>query len=352
MVRRRRAFTLIELLVVIAIIAVLIALLLPAVQSAREAARRSQCLNNLKQLGLGMHNYHQATNTFPLGSSLVRRFGPPPGGVATWNNWSAVSMMLPYMEQGPLYNSINFSFETSAAVAENTTSTFTAVSGFLCPSDGNAGKKTGNLNSYYASVGTSAAVFGDYPQVPDNSGRCETPGMFGFRTSYEIATVTDGTTNTIAFSEGLASSVLNKLAPGNIIMAAGNQGDIFPDATGNMGPITTALDLCTTKFRTGNEISLTHGHYWAVGHMGSTMFNTIVTPNSAKYPWGGCRRDCGGGCDAAALNYSNAQSQHPGGVNTLMADGSVKFIKDSVNQATWMALGTKANGEVISADAY
>ena len=339
---KRRGFTLIELLVVIAIIAVLIALLLPAVQAAREAARRSQCINNLKQMGLGIHNYHQTQDCFPLGSSRTNN--------ASWNNWSAQSMMLPYMEQGPIYNAINFSWEVTQPA--NTTVTFTTINVFLCPSDTNAGKITGNRNSYYASVGTSAAVYGDYPQVPANSGMCNTPGLFALRVSYSIASATDGTSNTIAFSEGLASPTLNNRARGNIIMNAGNTGDIFPDASGNMVPITAALQLCTTKFIAGNDISLTHGHYWAVGHMSSTMFNTIVTPNNPQYPWGACRRDCGGGCDAASTNYSNAQSLHPGGVNVLMGDGSVKFIKDSISQPIWMALGTKANGEVISADAY
>src|SRR3979411_2635614 len=106
---RRSGFTLIELLVVIAIIAVLIALLLPAVQSAREAARRAQCVNNLKQIGLAIHNYHSTHTQFPMGDSLNVQGGTP-ADLALWNSWSAHGLMLGYMEQQPLYNAINFSF--------------------------------------------------------------------------------------------------------------------------------------------------------------------------------------------------------------------------------------------------
>src|SRR3954453_11660663 len=141
----RPGFTLIELLVVIAIIGVLIALLLPAVQAAREAARRSQCTNNLKQLGLGLHNYHQGVGSFPMGSSRANG--------ATWNNWSAQGLMLPYMEQQAIYNAINFNWEVTQSV--NTTAAYTTISSFLCPSDGNAGNITGLLNSYTGSCGTS-----------------------------------------------------------------------------------------------------------------------------------------------------------------------------------------------------
>ena len=110
--------------------------------------------------------------------------------------------------------------------------------------------------------------------------------------------------------------------------------------------------MCTSKYMTGTNTSLTHGHYWCVGSMCSTLFNTIVTPNNPQYPWGACRQDCSSGCDAASTNYSNLQSNHSGGCNVLMGDGSVKFVKNSISIATYWAIGTKANGEVVGSDQY
>ena len=166
--RSLRGFTLIELLVVIAIIAVLIALLLPAVQSAREAARRAQCTNNLKQIGLAMHNYNTANNTFPPGTSAT--FNPlnvNNGGslCMAWSSWSAQSLMLPYLEQTPIYNAANFMLDPiNDPQGYNTTAFFTKINAFLCPSDGNAGQgQSGTnamLNSYYASIGTTDLAAG------------------------------------------------------------------------------------------------------------------------------------------------------------------------------------------------
>src|SRR5208282_723912 len=152
--RSRRGFTLIELLVVIAIIAVLIALLLPAVQSAREAARRAQCVNNLKQIGLAIHNYHTASNTFPPGSAASYNTYNP--GCVAWMGWSAQGLMLPYLEQSSIYNAANFSYDSWNDNATNQTARDTRIAAFICPSDTNAGQSTGQtgsplLNNYYAS---------------------------------------------------------------------------------------------------------------------------------------------------------------------------------------------------------
>src|SRR5947209_7877310 len=170
--KTHRGFTLIELLVVIAIIAVLISLLLPAVQSAREAARRAQCINNMKQIGLGMHNYHTANGSFPLGGT-VTSVGPGGGYAAgystSWGTWSAHALMLGYMEQQPLYNSANFSWAVVMGPGWNINLTVgnSMLNVFLCPSDNLApiavpagDQWAGRLNNYFASVGTTLAYQG------------------------------------------------------------------------------------------------------------------------------------------------------------------------------------------------
>ncbi len=346
---QRRGFTLIELLVVIAIIGVLIALLLPAVQAAREAARRSQCVNNLKQIGLGIHNYGSATGSFPLGSSWIVNSV----GTYNWDNWSAHAMMLPYLEQRSIYNAINFAFPAADTCgtcpgASNTTAIYTKINSFLCPSDPNAAGANGMLNDYYACIGTTTNSNND-------NGPTSTSGMFAWRTAYSFKDVTDGLANTIAYSEGLCSAPQAVAKKGNIQMNAQTNGNAeMYDANTNPVFVLAALQTCTTKFMTAPpaDISTTHGHYWSVGHTAATMFNTIVTPNDTKNPSGACRRDCNGGCDSASCAFSNAQSAHSGGVNVLMGDGSVRFIKDSIALATWWALGTRSNGEAIDANSY
>lgn len=362
----RRGFTLIELLVVIAIIGVLIALLLPAVQAAREAARRAQCSNNLKQIGLGIHNYASATGSFPLGSSWIISPLPSAGNFA-WENWSAHSMMLPYLEQQPLYNAINFMFPAVGPEVDNawgvvnSTVVYTKINTFLCPSDPNAGVPNGTngtygmmRNCYFGSVGTTTDTNRDAV-----SGPIETTGMFAFRTAYSFKDLTDGTANTVAFAEGLCSPPPPGTAKrGNAQMGVGwptsPTTPELPDANADPATVLAALQRCTSTFLTvpPNNISPTHGHYWSVGHMSNTLFNTIVTPNDPKNPWGACRRDGDGTSDAADAAFSNAQSYHAGGINVLMGDGSVRFVKDSISQATWWALGTRGKGELVSADQF
>jgi prepilin-type N-terminal cleavage/methylation domain-containing protein/prepilin-type processing-associated H-X9-DG protein len=351
----RRGFTLIELLVVIAIIAVLIALLLPAVQAAREAARRSQCVNNLKQIGLGLHNYHSSTNVFPMGCSLTHLYGSPasdPCQYATWNNWSAHSLMLPYLEQGSISSSINFSLEGPGEGTNANATAYNAKIGvFLCPSDGNAGTAgragSPNINSYNGSIGTTTYVDADCVNPGD------TTGVFGYRVCYGLRDTTDGSSNTIAFSEALCSPSTSLATRGQLIMGAGNTGDQVFDVNslGWTFLVNGGLATCQKAFVASN-ISNTHGHYWAVGSSGATLFNTVIPPNSTQYAWGGCRNWCSASCDAADMAYSNAQSNHSGGCNFMMADGSVRFIKSTVAVATYWALGTRANGEVIDASSY
>jgi prepilin-type N-terminal cleavage/methylation domain-containing protein/prepilin-type processing-associated H-X9-DG protein len=375
--KTRRGFTLIELLVVIAIIAVLIALLLPAVQAAREAARRSQCVNNLKQIGLALHNYHQTADKFPPGHS--QSFSGPGSFNAGWTEWSAQAMMLPYMEQTPVYNSINFDFCGGYSYGSwcNATAWTSVINTFLCPSDNNSGnghppQGTGNpnTNNYRGSVGTTSQSQwnqGQPGQVacgyasggPNWQGQNPgcipySTGLFVYWFSNGIRDVVDGTSNTVAFSESLVGDQSGKVTkPNNAVTGVGGafNFDVADASSLPLASLTQALQACTTAYQSGSNISTTPGCRWGWGATTITLFHTIVPPNSKQYPWNSCRSSCGG-CGADDSSYSNAQSNHSGGVNVLMTDGSVRFIKDSVNMRTWMAIGTKAGNETVSADSY
>ncbi len=336
-----RGFTLIELLVVIAIIAVLIALLLPAVQAAREAARRAQCVNNLKQIGLALHNYHSSYDTFPMGSSKNMQ------SLGVYNAQHGVSVhaqILGFLGEMPLYNAINFNWgmnaNTTAGPIQSTVY-LTRVKEFLCPSDANAGVT--NLNSYNDSIGTT--TIDAVQQTATGSS-----GMFTFWRSYGIPSITDGTSNTVAFSEALVGDNTT-----NWTKAAGivNLGSLpataeILDASSNLPAIQAGLQACNTAWtnRSGT-LNTGRGNYWFHGTEAQTMFNTVVPPNSKTYPWAYCSD---GQIGAAA--FSSANSNHAGGVNVLVGDGSVKFVKDSVSQQVWFALGTRAGGEVLSSDSY
>ena len=337
----KRGFTLIELLVVIAIIAVLIALLLPAVQAAREAARRAQCVNNLKQIGLGMHNYHSSQDRFPLGSACSG-FGATVG-CASWNGHSAQALMLGYMEQTQIYNAINFSHTSvdccgNVGTNVNSTALYTKLNFYLCPSDANAGNV--NLSSYHGSTGTNSQSYAGI-----------TTGVFSFSSTYGLRDITDGSSNTIAFGEvlvGDTSNVATKRSNG-VVNASGVVGYADVENSGLLWQ--TDLNSCLAAYLTaapGTNLLNSVGQFWSVG--GEALFNTIVPPTSQQYKFGFCK--AGGGGAAEGGQYVNASSNHSGGSNFLFADGSVKFIKSSISIPTYWSIGTRANGEVVSSDAY
>jgi len=375
---RARGFTLIELLVVIAIIAVLIALLLPAVQAAREAARRAQCTNNLKQIGLAIHNYHTANNTFPPGASAsFNSINPSNGGspCIAWTGWSAQALMLPFLEQTPIYNAANFYFDPiNDPQSYNTTAFYTKINAFLCPSDGNAGSSGSGgssacINSYYASIGTTnyanaGTVNGS--SISQCNGGTGSTGVFYYATSYGIQNITDGTSNTVAYSESLAgtngNNRVNYSSGVNVTIAGPSVYDAWQTITTipatAPGPLmASALTSCSTAWATataGTSLSTNKGWYWAWGADTMSMFNTIVPPSSTQFTWGACRFGCSG-CGVQSADHSNitnANSNHPGGANVMMADGSVHFIKSSIAMQTWWQLGTRADGEIISSDSY
>jgi prepilin-type N-terminal cleavage/methylation domain-containing protein/prepilin-type processing-associated H-X9-DG protein len=350
--RSRRGFTLIELLVVIAIIAVLIALLLPAVQAAREAARRLQCVNNLKQIGLGLLNYEQAIGSFPIGSS-ANLFSVNPNVYAGPHGLSAHAQMLPFLELTALYNSINMCFGVAAGQVPtgpiNSTAYGTKVAMFICPSDPNAPNVVGidpvAPCDYSCSFGTTTTP--STVQVTTGS-----TGLFTWWRSYGIQSCMDGTSNTIAFAETLVGdgSLGNFSASSGILGVALGSAEVF-DASANWPAVQAGLQLCNAAYNSRSTANLANGagSRWMIGRANDTLFNTVVTPNSQVYPWASCTD----WSDATnEVEISRAGSSHPGGVNVLLADGSVRFIKNSISQATWFALGTKGNSEVISADSY
>jgi prepilin-type N-terminal cleavage/methylation domain-containing protein/prepilin-type processing-associated H-X9-DG protein len=377
--RSHRAFTLIELLVVIAIIAVLIALLLPAVQSAREAARRIQCTNNLKQIGLASHNYHTALNSFPLGSSMNPNCNTTaPYPIANWGaNQSSLSLLLPFIEAGPLFNSMNYSCMADPAYGPaNRTATLSYINVFLCPSDPNITNHDCNCN-YAACYGTTTnsmtstgtSMSWSLGSSPAGTFTGST-GLYAPAVSYSIANCTDGTSNTVAYAETLvgdskATAVyLDSSSPGRAISPPSTyRGNIvytsnavvkLQDAWTNQPGTLAGLQICATAMTgPGALIQDTRGYRWAFGITGYTMFNTIQTPNDSQYPFGGCRP-----FDTNTTNYPDdgfsydANSAHPGGVNTLFGDGSCRFVKNSIARNIWWSLGTKAGGEIVSSDSY
>jgi prepilin-type processing-associated H-X9-DG protein len=253
----------------------------------------------------------------------------------------------------PVYNAINFSLAPlynglcNDATWANTTAYNLRIAAFLCPSDGLAG--TYRINSYFACIGTS----------------CNTPtdstGVFAsFLNAYSIAAVTDGTSNTVAFSEAITGDAGprdNSTIRHSVVNAQGANGiTSLANAFTNQALVMTALQACNTTWGppgtpASNNYAYNRGDRWGWGTMGDTQFNTIVPPSSQQYPWSSCRFACSG-CNVDAAQFANANSFHPGGANCTMADGSVRFVKSSVAMNIWWGLGTRAGGEIIGADQY
>jgi prepilin-type N-terminal cleavage/methylation domain-containing protein len=357
----QRGFTLIELLVVIAIIAVLIALLLPAVQSAREAARRIQCTNNLKQLGLAIHNYVDAFQCLPFGKGDNYMTEVPTAPI--YARWSTHSQLLMFFEQNPLSNAINFNLPPETPFMDsynmgfmmafqdpnraNMTVSAIAINAFVCPSDpagsgspSQSGWDSGN--SYFGNEGSwlcdacqqtpSTTVPGYLPQGPLYNRSC-----------VNLASMTDGTSNTAFFSERRrgqgTSDVKNDLYQMNNTMTL--------DQTW-LGCNT--LDLTMSM---NSPLTSWMGVTWTIGDMSCSTYNHVSTPNT---------RSCAGmsGMGGMMMNGAMANmavqlppsSYHPGGVNLMLGDGSIRFMKDTIALSVWRALSTRNGGEIVSGSDY
>jgi prepilin-type N-terminal cleavage/methylation domain-containing protein/prepilin-type processing-associated H-X9-DG protein len=341
---RRRGFTLIELLVVIAIIGVLIALLLPAVQAAREAARRSQCINNLKQLGLAVQNYIDINGALP-----------PTGTNQTlvFNDFSMKTRFLPYMEQTPLYDAINQAQFYNSTF--NTTACVTTVSTFLCPSDGNENRRVpGNAPgftfgecNYGNNIGTCLNFYGGRFDGPAYS---LSPGNI-ISATVSLATIKDGTSSTAIHSEWVKGKSIAADGPNMIYVSPVTY-------TVNSSPPAPTVDLVTSvrdlaagcQNSTVKSTMATRGYSWMYMSCGiGGGYSHIMTPNKKACYFSNHNANPNA---IKEVTLVGASSAHPGGVNVGMLDGSVKFIKDTVSVQTWTAIGTMNRGEVVSSDSY
>jgi prepilin-type N-terminal cleavage/methylation domain-containing protein len=338
--RPRTGFTLIELLVVIAIIALLIALLLPAVQAAREAARRVQCTNNLKQMGLGLANYESTFTVLPP-SIVLAGFN----NTATWDGgWSVQGRILPYMELGPLFNSANFSLNKE--LPDNSTVVSQTVASFLCPSEIHPAASTHDYGISgvisYGTCGGDWFVWGGFNGPQNRS-------AFGPNRSRRLAEFTDGTSQTLVASE------VKTYQPAYICDNVGLANIQNPN---NVPPTTADPDVVAPEYVSGTcrFYALPHTE-WSDGNVHASGMTTAWTPNEVTLGTparnldidvNGINEEDGGPTFAAITS----RSFHPAGVNALLGDGSVRFLKNGIDGAVWRAIGTVAGGELVGGDAF
>ncbi len=337
--RLRAAFTLIELLVVIAIIAVLIGLLLPAVQRVRAAAARASCQNNLKQIGLALHNYESAQKSLPPVYPATTK--PPYVGVvpAYFYSWSVLAQLNPYLEQTAIFKRMNldeplFTLPSLNVTPSNQFAVQQTIPLFLCPSDrmqpvgsGYGVPVLGPVN-YAACIGSGATAGG-----PPYGSPWDADGVFRAVAKGRFIEVTDGLSNTAAFSE-------STLGDGPTMVAGPIPGDpqrVYANVTPPLTP--AACDGATFW-----NVEQPRGYLWASGEIRCASYNHFYPPNGPKY-------DCianltlPGQQQYTAVGFRAARSNHIGGVNLLLLDGSVQFVANDIDLNTWKALSTRAGGD-------
>jgi prepilin-type N-terminal cleavage/methylation domain-containing protein/prepilin-type processing-associated H-X9-DG protein len=374
MIRRDRGFTLIELLVVMSIIAVLIALLLPAVQNARQAAWRTQCSNNLKQIGLAMNQYVTARDALPpvsVDQELTRTGVPIP---VPHQNWSQHARLLPFLEQQATYNAINWSFGArwsdgdtvyrdtnppdnatggSDSIPQMTVLTL-QIAAFLCPADDNPGSSgtffVGGANrrvgvsNYACNIGLNRRITAGILDSWQLNGPNYVASNWddSVNATTNMATFHDGTSQTAIFSEWIKGAAVPTGASKNGLLEVYNLGqnsDFF--RTDHQ-----FMQLCNTVPITSfNQQWQWKGEWWAYG--ATMIYSHTQTPNRTSCVYHDINQDGRG-----TITMIGASSNHPGGVNVLFMDGSVRFVKSTVNYVTWYALATPQAGEPISSTSY
>jgi len=328
----RRAFTLVELLVVIAIIGLLIALLLPAVQAAREAGRRMSCSNHLKQLGIALHEFHDANGRLPTGADS-KPYPPAPSHAHNFYRWSALAHLLPYLEQANTYDALDLSVPLYGADFLVTTANRAGVAivlpVLLCPSDKQEPVAEGFGPTNYAAC-TGTGIDGGTP--------FDTDGTFFINSQTRLADITDGASNTVFMSESLLGEGPEKTT--NAAEVDSRRDYSFF----TLAPLTDAICNKPVAYNISNR----RGFSWANGEYRCALYNHYYPPNYGQF-------DCIGvpifgtvEKRYAGYGWRTARSEHPSAVNVLLGDGSVRPLRDQIDGVAWRGLATRAGGESVS----
>jgi prepilin-type N-terminal cleavage/methylation domain-containing protein/prepilin-type processing-associated H-X9-DG protein len=345
--RRKRGFTLIELLVVIAIIGILVALLMPAVQAAREAARRMSCSNNLKQIALASHNFHDSHNAFPVGSPS--KSCPGFASIPSWQyRWGPLAMLTPYMEQFNVYESLNLSVPLYGHTGiyrgpgygvhpSNRESLTQEINFFYCPSDRQEKVQTVAVGAeldyaaanYVGCWGRGAPTSGGTAVFDDAD------GLFDSKGANRFADLDDGTSNTAAFSETVLPDP--SIGSDNVVLTRQNKDLVIVGARSGGDP-TLSVGWCT-RFGSPVASQPRRGARWFDGFVLYTAYYHWWGPNS-EIP------DCAKWSPLRSL-WQMARSHHPSGVNVALCDGSVRFVVDTIDVRTWRALGSRDGNEIL-----